>query len=74
MGRPDMHRYRPPRAPGGGFCEGLVQGIYVRKGSGSGRWVRLGEMCLQCQTFWPIDPDATAQEIVERALLDSPSS
>jgi len=31
-------------------------------------------MCLQCQTFWPIDPDATAQEIVERALLDSPSS
>lgn len=63
-----MHRYRSPRAAGGGFCEGRVQGVYVRKGAGSGRWIKLGEMCLRCHTFWAADPEVTAETLVEREL------
>jgi hypothetical protein len=73
MGRPDMHRYRQPRAKGGGFCGGRVQGIYVRKGAGSGRWVKLGEMCLRCEVFWPVSPGLTPEEIVDGALQASGS-
>lgn len=25
-------------------------------------------MCLRCHTFWPVDPDLTAEEIVQRDL------
>jgi hypothetical protein len=45
-----------------------VQGVYVRKGAGSGRWIKLGEMCLRCHTFWAADPEVTAETLVEREL------
>lgn len=67
MGRPYKHRFKRPLGGGDGPCEGVVQGMYVRKGSGSGRWIKLGEMCLRCHTFWPVDSTATAEEIAARA-------
>lgn len=66
MGRPQEHFWRT-----GDTCWGKVQGVYVRKGTGAGRWIKLGDMCLRCQTFWPVDPNATAEQIVERALNDA---
>jgi hypothetical protein len=64
MGRPKEH----VRVIEGRNCLGAIQGVYVRKGAGSGRWVKLGEMCLRCNEFWPLDPEATAEEIVSRAV------
>ena len=65
MGRPQQHFWKSAEGP---VCWGLVQGIYVRKGAGSGRWIKLGDMCLQCHMFWSVDPESTAQQIVDRAL------
>lgn len=64
MGRPQKHFWKT----GDSTCWGLVQGVYVRKGAGSGRWIKLGDMCLDCHAFWAVDPDATAQQIVDRSM------
>jgi hypothetical protein len=52
-------------------CLGVIQGIYVRKGAGSGRWVKLGEMCLRCHAFYPVAPEASAEAIVARVAPDA---
>lgn len=64
MSRPKPHGW----AADGWYCSGKVQGVYVRKGSGSGRWIKLGEMCLRCHDFTSVDPDATAEQIVGRVV------
>jgi hypothetical protein len=65
MGRPREHLEAKSN---GRACLGVIQGVYVRKGAGSGRWVKLGEMCLRCHAFWPVDPASNAEGIVAAAV------
>lgn len=65
MGKPREHL---EAKDGSRNCLGIIQGVYVRKGAGSGRWIKLGDMCLRCHDFWPVDPTLSAERIVAAAV------